>query len=285
MNKQHLGTEPREYIREDVRLALAEDIATGDISARLIDETEQLKMNLLVREDAVLCGCAWFDEAFSQCDSSIRIEWAAGDGDRVSADSILCRISGPARAMLSAERTALNFLQTLSGTATTTNSYACRIQHTRCRILDTRKTIPQLRRAQKYAVRCGGGLNHRMGLFDAYLIKENHLAASGSIKAAVDRARELNPDPLLEVEVENLDQLQQALDAKVDRVLLDNFSIDELRQAVTLNNNTIRLEASGNITAESILEIAETGVDFISIGALTKHLRAIDFSLRFSTDI
>ena len=285
MNKQHLGTEPREYIREDVRLALAEDIATGDISARLIDETEQLKMNLLVREDAVLCGCAWFDEAFSQCDSSIRIEWAAGDGDRVSADSILCRISGPARAMLSAERTALNFLQTLSGTATTTNSYACRIRHTRCRILDARKTIPQLRRAQKYAVRCGGGLNHRIGLFDAYLIKENHLAASGSIKAAVDRARELNPDPLLEVEVENLDQLQQALDAKVDRVLLDNFSIDELRQAVTLNNNTIQLEASGNITAESILEIAETGVDFISIGALTKHLRAIDFSLRFSTDI
>jgi len=274
--------ELQEYIDEDVRLALAEDIGSGDISAKLIDQSRKLQMKLLVREDAVLCGCAWFDSAFTQCDSKIRIEWFAGDGDRVSADSILCQISGPARAMLSAERTALNFLQTLSGTATTTSRYANRIQHTSCRILDTRKTIPHLRRAQKYAVKCGGGINHRIGLFDAYLIKENHLAASGGIKAAVDRGRELNPDRLLEVEVENLDQLQQAIDAKADRVLLDNFSIDELRQAVALNNRTIQLEASGNITEESIIEIAETGVDFISIGALTKHLRAIDFSLRFA---
>jgi len=274
--------ELQEYIDEDVRLALAEDIGSGDISAMLIDQSRKLKMKLLVRDDAVLCGCAWFDAAFTQCDSKIRIEWTAGDGDRVSADSILCRISGPARAMLSAERTALNFLQTLSGTATTTSRYANRIRHTCCRILDTRKTIPHLRLAQKYAVKCGGGINHRIGLFDAYLIKENHLAASGGIKAAVDRGRELNPDRLLEVEVENLDQLQQAIDAKVDRVLLDNFSVEELRQAVTLNNRTIQLEASGNITEESILEIAETGVDFISIGALTKHLRAIDFSLRFA---
>ncbi|RLA11279.1 MAG: carboxylating nicotinate-nucleotide diphosphorylase, partial [Gammaproteobacteria bacterium] len=205
-----------------------------------------------------------------------------GDGDRVSADSILCRISGPARAMLSAERTALNFLQTLSGTATATSRYANRIQHTSCRILDTRKTIPHLRLAQKYAVKCGGGINHRIGLFDAYLIKENHLAASGGIKAAVDRGRELNPDRLLEVEVENLDQLQQAIDAKVDRVLLDNFSIEQMRQAVALNNNATQLEASGNITEQTLVEIAETGVDFISIGALTKHLRAIDFSLRFA---
>jgi len=274
--------ELQEYIDEDVRLALAEDIGSGDISAKLIDQSRKLKMKLLVREDAVLCGCAWFDAAFTRCDSNIRIEWFAGDGDRVSADSILCQISGPARAMLSAERTALNFLQTLSGTATATSRYANRIQHTSCRILDTRKTIPHLRLAQKYAVKCGGGINHRIGLFDAYLIKENHLAASGGIKAAVDRGRELNPDLLLEVEVENLVQLQQAIDAKVDRVLLDNFSIDELRQAVTLNNKTIQLEASGNITEESIIEIAETGVDFISIGALTKHLRAIDFSLRFA---
>ena len=285
MSEQQLPMELQETIRENVRLALAEDIATGDISARLIDATEQLKMELLVREDAILCGCAWFDEAFTQCDSATRIEWVAGDGDRVRADSILCTISGPARALLSAERTALNFLQTLSGTATKTSHYASRIQHTACRILDTRKTIPQLRRAQKYAVKCGGGTNHRIGLFDAYLIKENHLAASGSIKAAVGRARELKPDHLLEVEVEDLDQLQQAIDAKVDRVLLDNFSIGELRQAVALNNKAIQLEASGNITEQSILEVAETGVDFISIGALTKHLRAIDFSLRFATDI
>ena len=285
MSEQQLPMELQETIRENVRLALAEDIATGDISARLIDATEQLKMELLVREDAILCGCAWFDEAFTQCDSATRIEWVAGDGDRVRADSVLCTISGPARALLSAERTALNFLQTLSGTATKTSHYASRIQHTACRILDTRKTIPQLRRAQKYAVKCGGGTNHRIGLFDAYLIKENHLAASGSIKAAVGRARELKPDHLLEVEVEDLDQLQQAIDAKVDRVLLDNFSIGELRQAVALNNKAIQLEASGNITEQSILEVAETGVDFISIGALTKHLRAIDFSLRFATDI
>jgi nicotinate-nucleotide pyrophosphorylase (carboxylating) len=184
--------------------------------------------------------------------------------------------------MLSAERTALNFLQTLSGTATTTSRYANRIRHTSCRILDTRKTIPHLRLAQKYAVKCGGGINHRIGLFDAYLIKENHLAASGGIKAAVDRGRELNPDRLLEVEVENLDQLQQAIDAKVDRVLLDNFSIEQMQQAVALNNNATQLEASGNITEQTLVEIAETGIDFISIGALTKHLRAIDFSLRFA---
>ena len=285
MSAQQQSIELRETIRENVRLALAEDIGSGDISARLIDATELLKMELLVREDAVLCGCAWFDEAFTQCDSNTRIEWVAGDGDRVGADSIVCQISGSARALLSAERTALNFLQTLSGTATTTSYYASRIQHTSCRILDTRKTIPQLRRAQKYAVKCGGGSNHRIGLFDAYLIKENHLAGSGSIKAAVDRARELKPDHLLEVEVEDQDQLQQAIDAKVDRVLLDNFSIGELRQAVTINNKAIQLEASGNITEQSILEIATTGVDFISIGALTKHLRAIDFSLRFTTSI
>ncbi len=285
MSEQHLPMELREYIRENVRLALAEDIGSGDISARLIDKTAPLSMDLLVREDAVLCGCAWFDETFIQCDSNARIEWVAGDGDRVSAGSVLCAISGPARALLSAERTALNFLQTLSGTATTTSDYASRIQHTACRILDTRKTIPQLRRAQKYAVKCGGGSNHRIGLFDAYLIKENHLAASGGIRAAVDRGRDLSPDHLLEVEVENLDQLQQAIDAKVDRVLLDNFSIDELRQAVTINNKAVQLEASGNVTEQLIIEIAETGVDFISIGALTKHLRAIDFSLRFVTDI
>jgi nicotinate-nucleotide pyrophosphorylase (carboxylating) len=271
----------QQYIQQDIKLALAEDVGSGDISAMLIDESEQLNMQLLVREDAVLCGTAWFDEAFKRCDQSIQINWTAGDGDRVVVDCILCKISGPARAMLTAERTALNFLQTLSGTATTTSHYTNRIGHTSCRILDTRKTIPHLRRAQKYAVQCGGGMNHRMGLFDAYLIKENHLAASGSIKAAVQRGRVLKPECLLEVEVENLDQLQQAIDARVDRALLDNFSIEQMKQAVVLNDNRIQLEASGNITDQTLLQTAETGVDFISIGALTKHLRAIDFSLRF----
>jgi len=264
------------------RLALAEDVGGGDISAMLIEESEQLELNLTVREDAVLCGTAWFDEAFKQCADTTRLNWSAKDGDRVSADSLLCEILGPARGLLTAERTALNFLQTLSGTATITRRYAERIQHTTCRILDTRKTIPHLRRAQKYAVQCGGGINHRMGLFDAYLIKENHLAASGGIEAAVKLGRELQPDRFLEVEVENLDQLQQAIDAKADRALLDNFSIDMMKAAVELNSRRIQLEASGNITDETLLQIAETGVDFISIGALTKHLQAIDFSLRFA---
>jgi len=271
----------QQTIREDIKLALAEDVGSGDISAMLIDESEQLNMQLLVREDAVLCGTAWFEEAFKQCDKSIQIDWTAGDGDRVVADSVLCKISGPARAMLTAERTALNFLQTLSGTATTTGYYVDRIRHTSCRILDTRKTIPHLRRAQKYAVQCGGGMNHRIGLFDAYLIKENHLAASGSIQATVQRGRELRPECLLEVEVENLDQLQQAIEVKVDRALLDNFTIEQMKQAVEINEGRIQLEASGNITDKNLLQIAETGVDFISIGALTKHLRAIDFSVRF----
>ncbi len=272
----------QQYIRDDIRLALAEDVGDGDISAMLIEESENLDLNLRVREDAVLCGAAWFDEAFRQCADTTRLNWSAKDGDRVSADSLLCKISGPARGLLTAERTALNFLQTLSATATITRRYAERIQHTTCRILDTRKTIPHLRRAQKYAVQCGGGINHRMGLFDAYLIKENHLAASGGIEAAVKRGRELQPDRFLEVEVENLDQLQQAIDAKADRVLLDNFSSDMMRAAVELNSKRIQLEASGNITDETLLQIAETGVDFISIGALTKHLQAIDFSLRFA---
>lgn len=272
----------QQYIRDDIKLALAEDVGGGDISAMLIEESENLDLNLRVREDAVLCGTAWFDEAFRQCADTTRLNWSAKDGDRVSADSLLCEISGPARGLLTAERTALNFLQTLSGTATITRRYAERIQHTTCRILDTRKTIPHLRRAQKYAVQCGGGINHRMGLFDAYLIKENHLAASGGIDAAVKLGRELQPDRFLEVEVENLDQLQQAIDAKADRALLDNFSIDMMKAAVELNSKRTQLEASGNITDENLLRIAETGVDFISIGALTKHLQAIDFSLRFA---
>lgn len=268
-------------IGQEVASALLEDLGSGDISAQLIGESTQLTMRLLVREEAVLCGSQWFAEAFQQCSTTTRIEWLAKDGDLVPAETILCQVSGPARALLSAERTALNFLQTLSGTATTTRHYVDRIKHSHCRILDTRKTLPNLRLAQKYAVRCGGGSNHRIGLFDAFLIKENHLAACGGIKAAVDRARHLYPDRFLEVEVENIQELQLAIDSGVDRALLDNFSLEQMHQAVAMTAKRIELEASGNITDASLIKTAETGVDFISIGALTKHLRAIDFSLRY----
>jgi nicotinate-nucleotide pyrophosphorylase (carboxylating) len=261
--------------------ALDEDVGSGDISAELIESETLLETELLVREDAVLCGCQWFEEVFRQCDDSITTRWHAGDGDRITANSVVCEVSGPARGLLTAERSALNFLQTLSGTATLTQAYTDKISHTRCKILDTRKTIPQLRIAQKYAVLCGGGGNHRIGLFDAFLIKENHLAACGGIANAVTRAREMQPHKFLEVEVEDLQQLQQAIDAGVDRVLLDNFSIAALKQAVKLTDRRIELEASGNIDQHQLLEVALTGVDFISIGALTKNLRAIDFSLRY----
>ncbi len=261
--------------------ALDEDVGSGDISAELIDAEVWLETELLVREDAVLCGCQWFDEVFRQCDKKITTRWHASDGERITANSVVCEVSGPARGLLTAERSALNFLQTLSGTATLTRTYSDQIRHTRCKILDTRKTIPQLRVAQKYAVLCGGGSNHRIGLFDAFLIKENHLAASGGIANTVARAREMHPDKFLEVEVENLEQLQQAIDAGVERALLDNFSLADMNRAVELNHRRIELEASGNIEADKLLQIAASGVDFISIGALTKNLRAIDFSLRY----
>jgi nicotinate-nucleotide pyrophosphorylase (carboxylating) len=261
--------------------ALDEDVGSGDISAELIDASARLDTELLVREDAVLCGCLWFDEVFRQCDDTIDIEWLARDADAITAGSVIARISGAARPLLTAERSALNFLQTLSATATVTRRYADILRGTGCRILDTRKTIPQLRHAQKYAVVCGGGTNHRIGLFDAYLVKENHLAACGGIAPAAARARELHPDRLLEIEVETLEQLQQAIDAGVDRALLDNFSLPQLRAAVALNARRIELEASGNIDSGNLREVAETGVDYVSIGALTKHLQAIDFSLRY----
>jgi len=261
--------------------ALDEDVGSGDISASLIDAEAWLETELLVREDAVLCGCQWFDEVFRQCDEKISTRWHAGDGDQITANSVVCEVSGPARGLLTAERSALNFLQTLSGTATLTRAYSDRIKHTRCKILDTRKTIPQLRVAQKYAVLCGGGSNHRIGLFDAFLIKENHLAACGGIANAVTRARETHPDKFLEVEVEDLEQLRQAIDARVERALLDNFSLADMKRAVELNQQRIELEASGNIEEDKLAQIADSGVDYISIGALTKNLRAIDFSLRY----
>lgn len=268
-------------IEQQVAAALLEDVGSGDISAALIDPETRLETELLLREDAVLCGCRWFDEVFRQCDAALEVRWQAQDGDQLSANSVICEVTGPARGLLTAERSALNFLQTLSGTATLTRSYVAEIESTACRILDTRKTIPQLRMAQKYAVRCGGGSNHRVGLYDAYLIKENHLAAGGGIASTVARARQLHPHKLLEVEVENIDQLQQAIDAGVERALLDNFSLAQMITAVELNQRRIELEASGNIVKGQLRAIADTGVDFISIGALTKHLRAIDFSLRY----
>lgn len=272
---------PKNSLISSIQQALEEDLGTGDLTAQLIPADKSLQVRLICRERAILCGCEWFEQAFKQLDPTAEISWQATDGDALHGEQTVCEISGNARALLSAERTALNFLQTLSATATSTHHYQELISNTGCRILDTRKTIPGMRLAQKYAVRCGGGLNHRIGLFDAYLLKENHLAAAGSIKTAVEQARRLNPEVLVEVEVEDLDQLEQAIAAQVDRALLDNFSLDKLRQAVEINEGRIELEASGNINEQTIRQVAETGVDFISIGALTKHVRAIDFSLRF----
>ena len=274
------------YVSASVAAALAEDVGTGDLTAQLIPADRVARASVITREDAVLCGSAWFDEVFRQVDSRVRVAWAAREGERVRADQQLCTLDGPARSLLTGERTALNFLQALSATATVTRRHVDAVAGTRCRILDTRKTIPGLRVAQKYAVRCGGGTNHRIGLFDAILVKENHIAAAGSIAGAVSAARRLDAKVLLEVEVENLTQLREALDARVDRILLDNFSHDLMREAVTITrahpNSSTELEASGNMSLETLRAVAETGVDYISVGGLTKHVRAIDLSMRFS---
>ena len=269
-------------IAETVRRALAEDVGAGDLTADLIPANIRAQAQVITREEAVLCGQAWFEEVFRSLDKRVRVEWLARDGERVRANQILCTLEGPARALLTGERTALNFLQTLSGTATVTRRYVDAVQGTRAQILDTRKTLPGLRGAQKYAVRCGGGQNHRMGLYDAILIKENHIAAAGSVSAAVRAARAAAPGgTTVEVEVENLEQLKEALAAGTDRLLLDNFSLKRLREAVHETAGRAKLEASGGITLENLRTIAETGVDYISIGALTKHVRAVDLSLRF----
>ena len=269
-----------QYVSDQTARALQEDVATGDITARLIEENAQARARIITREDGVLCGKAFVNETFQQVDSSCQLTWQASDGDAIAADSLLCRITGPARALLTAERTALNFLQLLSGTASTAAHYAARVAHTRVTLLDTRKTIPGLRLAQKYAVTCGGCDNHRIGLFDAFLIKENHIAAAGGISAAVLAARQIAPDKPVEVEVENADELKQALDAGADRIMLDNFSVPDLKAAVAYTNGRAQLEASGNVTDETLVSIAETGVDLISIGALTKHVTALDLSMR-----
>ncbi len=269
-------------LKFQVKQALNEDIGANDVTANLIQSTNTLSFQLLSREDCILSGSQWFNESFKQLDPNCQIKWTHHDAEFVAANTTICQIKGNAQKLLSAERTALNFLQTLSGTATSTHEYVQLIAHTPCQLLDTRKTIPLLRDAQKYAVSCGGGTNHRFGLYDAFLIKENHIAASKSISDAVIQARSMHPELLLEVEVETLAQLDEAINVGVDRALLDNFDLVTLKKAVSINAQRIQLEASGDITKSTIAAVAETGVDFISTGAITKHLRAIDFSLRFS---
>jgi nicotinate-nucleotide pyrophosphorylase (carboxylating) len=268
-------------IHDRVATALDEDVGSGDVTAALIPENARATAKVISRQAAVICGTAWFDSVFEQLDQRTRIEWNVSDGEQVLAEQIVCTLHGPARPLLTGERTALNFLQTLSGTATIARRYAEAVKGTNTQILDTRKTIPGLRSAQKYAVHCGGCKNHRMGLYDGILIKENHIMAAGSITAAVKAGRQQPGNPPVEVEVENLEQLQEALDAGADIVLLDNFSIEMLSEAVRINNGRAKLEASGGITLDNVRRIAETGVDYISIGSLTKDVSAVDLSMRF----
>ncbi|MCH9048830.1 MAG: carboxylating nicotinate-nucleotide diphosphorylase [Proteobacteria bacterium] len=261
--------------------ALHEDLGDGDLTANLLPEDLQSKARLITREDAVLCGTCWFDSVFKQLDKNIDIQWHVKDGDDISENQELCTLQGPARALLTGERTAMNFIQTLSGTATIAREYAKALEGTTTKLLDTRKTIPGLREAQKYAVRSGGGYNHRLGLFDGILLKENHIAASGSIGKAVSTAKERYPETPVEVEVETLGELKEAIGASADIIMLDNFSLTDMRKAVVITDGRARLEASGGFDMKTLRETAETGVDYISVGALTKHIRALDLSMRF----
>lgn len=267
-----------------VRMALAEDVGAGDATASLVPD-RPARARLICREPAVLCGRPWFDAVYGALDPQVRVHWQVGDGASLTAGQTVCEIEGSAPAILTGERTALNFLQTLSGTASLTRRYVEAVAGSRARIFDTRKTLPGLRVAQKYAVRCGGGCNQRMGLFDAMLIKENHIAAAGGLTAAVRAARRRHPELPLQVEVETLAQLDEALDLEVWSVLLDNFDIDQLRQAVALRDDrgvAAELEASGGVALDTVARIAATGVDRISVGALTKHVHAVDYSLRMT---
>ena len=262
-----------------VNLALQEDVGDGDITSLLIADNLQAKAHILCREEAILCGIAWVEETYRNIDSRLQIQWNFKDGDSLKKDAQVAEIVGNARAILTGERTALNFLQTLSGTATTTKQYTERLKGTSVILLDTRKTLPGMRNAQKYAVRVAGGSNHRKGLYDAYLVKENHIQSCGNISNAIATARKINPNKVLEVEVQNLEQLSEAISAKPDIIMLDNFKLQDIRKAVTINPGNAKLEVSGNINQESLVNVAKTGVDYISVGALTKHCRAIDFSL------
>ncbi len=265
----------------EIRSFLEEDIGSGDITAAIIPENAQAQAEVLTREDMTVCGQAWFDAVLKYLDAKVKINWMVAEGAAVKKNTLLCKVSGSARALLTGERTALNLLQLLSATATVSRLYADAVAGTGCKVLDTRKTIPGLREAQKYAVACGGCYNHRIGLYDGVLIKENHIMAAGSITKAIKAARELT-SVTVEVEVESMTELAEALAAKPDRIMLDNFSVEALRAAVALNAGVIELEASGNIELNNIRDIAETGVDYISIGALTKHVKAVDLSMRIN---
>lgn len=279
-------------IRRAVRAALLEDLgdaltaldqpdASADITAQLIPADRISTARVITREAGVFCGQPWVDEVFAQLGGEVKVEWKVQDGERLAPNQELFRLHGPARVLLTGERNALNFVQTLSGVATLTARYVAELEGTDCRLLDTRKTLPGLRSAQKYAVTCGGGKNHRLGLFDAYLIKENHILACGGIAEAISEARRLNPDKPVEVEVESLAELEQALAARADIVMLDNFDITMMQEAVRLNQGRAKLEVSGNVTLDTLAGYAATGIDFISVGALTKHVRALDLSMRF----
>ncbi|TKB51288.1 carboxylating nicotinate-nucleotide diphosphorylase [Ferrimonas sediminicola] len=273
-------------IRLTVAAALAEDLGgltadEGDITAQLIPADRTAEATIISREEAVFCGKAWVEQVFNQLGGEVALHWHVDDGDLILPNQVLCELSGPARTLLTGERVALNFVQTLSGVATVVNQYAIKLEGTGTQLLDTRKTIPGLRTAQKYAVTCGGGKNHRIGLFDAFLIKENHIAACGGIGEAIAAARTLHADKPVEVEVENLEELKLAIDCGADIVMLDNFDLTMQMQAVELNRGRTKLEVSGNVTLNTIAEFAHTGIDYISVGALTKHVRAVDLSMRF----
>lgn len=274
----------RKSIRKNVADALAEDIGSGDLTANLLPDEATVSASIFTRENAVMAGRLWVDEVYTQLDPEVRIEWQQSDGDRIAENSVLCKVEGPARSVLSGERAALNFLQMLSATATATAGYVAALKGTDAKILDTRKTIPGLRHAQKYAVRCGGGVNHRLGLFDAILIKENHILSAGGIEAALNAANASGQDAMIEIEVESLDELRRALNAGAKRLLLDNFGLNDLRTAVEINRAKVvplaELEASGGLTLDHLRQVAETGVDYISVGAITKNIRAIDLSMR-----
>ncbi|KHL69792.1 quinolinate phosphoribosyltransferase [Pseudomonas flexibilis] len=269
-------------IESNVRLAMAEDLGSGDITAQLIPSERLAHASVITREAAVVCGTAWVDAVFRQLDARVAVHWRVKDGDRVEPNQVLFSVEGPARALLSGERSALNFLQTLSAVATRCRHYADLVDGTAVKLLDTRKTLPGLRLAQKYAVTCGGCHNHRIGLYDAFLIKENHIAACGGIAAAVATARSIAPGKPVEVEVESLDELRQALEAGADIVMLDELSLDDMREAVRLTAGRAKLEASGGINERTLRGVAETGVDYISLGTLTKDIKAIDLSMRLS---
>ncbi len=275
-------------IEQMCAIALAEDLNSphgSDITAELIPEQTQANATLITREDAVICGVRWVEKIYQLLGNDVQVKWKVADGSIVEAGNTICEISGNARQLLTGERAAMNFLQSLSATATLTNQYVELIKNTQCKLLDTRKTIPGMRYGQKYAVKCGGGVNHRIGLSDAYLIKENHIMACGSIIAALSQAKNLHPDTLVEIEVESLQELKLAIEGKADVIMLDNFDIQQLKQARSLVDSTaptIKLEASGNVNKQTIADIAATGVDFISVGALTKDIKAVDLSLRIN---